>query len=94
VFLVITPLADTGSTEPLTGLPILKMAASGANIAMAASLEDCRHRLIGLPALRRDRLYMVPFTTGPGRRLLTGIGNTELEADTELLWVNWRVQFT
>lgn len=87
VFLVITPLADTGAAEELTRLPILKM---------AQSIEDCRHEVVGLPSLHYDRLYMVPFTAQPGRRLLTagaGTEMTELTADTELLFVNWRVQF-
>lgn len=98
VFLVITPLTDTGSMEELTRLPILKMARPGEDISHAQSADNCRHEVVGLPALQRDRLYMVPFTAQQrqqGRRLLTGTaGTTELTADTELLFVNWRVQFT
>lgn len=91
--MVITPLTKSSNVEPLTDLPILKMARYGEHIGVAQSINDCRHEVVGLPALHRDRLYMVPFTGEGGRRLLAGTGNVELEADTKLLFVNWHVQF-
>ncbi len=83
----------------MTQLPILKVARLGEDIGHAQLVNDCRHEVVGLHALHRDRLYMVPFTAQQqrqqGRRLLTGTGSAEfqLTADTELLFVNWRVHF-
>ncbi|KAK0655553.1 hypothetical protein B0T16DRAFT_397232 [Cercophora newfieldiana] len=95
VFLVVTPLADTGKTEPLTGLPILKPAHTGSGLCNAVSEEDCSQDIIGLSAVGQG-LYMMPYITASpdGRRLAFGSNKAmELTESTELLHVNWRIHF-
>lgn len=74
----------------------MQIARPGQHIGMAQEDDRCCQLIVGLPALHRSRLYMVPFTTEAGedgRRLVTNI-NHDLTDDTQLLCVNWRVQFT
>jgi hypothetical protein len=62
MFFVVTPLADSGSPEPLTGLPILKPARTGPGIAHAESEDYCSQELIGLRAIGKT-VFLMPYDT-------------------------------
>lgn len=92
VFLIITPLSDTGRSEPLTELPILKPSI-GPSLADADAdhIDNTSQDIIGIRSLSNSvAQWMVPYDAAD---LQMAVVNKEVTADTELLHVNWRIHF-
>ena len=73
------------------------MSKPGANsLAVAATLADSSQRIIGLSSLTTNRLYMLPFDKRAGQQRALKVEDefVELNGATDILHVNWRVQFT
>lgn len=92
VFLIVTPLENV-SSEPLTGLPVLKPCSTGVSVYTAQDPVDTAQMIVGLPALDSEKLYMVPYS--PGNRVMVTAADmdedgTDLD-DCEVLHVNWRL---
>lgn len=97
MFFVVIPLADSGSPEPLTGLPILMPVRTGPGIAYAKSEEHCSQELIGLRAIGKT-VFLMPYditASNDGRRLTLArdMHTLELTESTRLLHINWRIHF-
>lgn len=91
VFLIITPVNETGHNEPLTGLPIFKPR-GGVSILDHGqdNFNDASQMIIGLPALGPDKLYMVPYNPD-SQTMITA--DMHIPEECELLHVNWRTHF-
>ncbi|KAI1494442.1 hypothetical protein F5X96DRAFT_560289 [Biscogniauxia mediterranea] len=101
LFMVVTPVNEFSTTQPLdplTKLPIVQ-AIAGQPLATASTMEDTNQEIIGLPALEHSSLYMVPFTRDDNGlwNFVTQTGDSTTSTDntdSELLYVDWRIQFT
>lgn len=90
-FMVVTPVKELpGREELLTKLPIVA-AVAGQPLVATSRIEDTNQELIGLPALGKEKLYMVPFDKTPGGWSMITDPSATI---TELLWVNWRIQYS
>lgn len=88
-FFIVTPLSNTGRSEPLTELPILKPSA-GAPIAKTDNPDLTNQDIIGLTHLTAELHWMVPFNPVDRQMITT---SAEIAGDSELLHVNWRLHF-
>lgn len=91
MFLIITPVENTGENEPLTTLPLVKPKAGKSLAESTDSIDVVRQDIVGLPALIDDKLYMVPFDISNKTLLSSEI--EQLPDDCQLLHVTWRMAY-
>lgn len=91
MFLIITPVENTGENEPLTTLPLMKPKAGTSLAKSTDSLDGIRQDVVGLPALINDKQYLVPFDINNKTLLSSDI--EQLPDDCQLLHVTWRMAY-